>query len=43
MARGAHRSEPLASREYKWKQKQVAEFIDDLADKFLKSHEALSR
>ena len=26
-------------REYKWQQKQVAELIDDLADKFLESHE----
>jgi uncharacterized protein with ParB-like and HNH nuclease domain len=26
-------------REYKWHQKQVAELIDDLADKFLESHE----
>jgi hypothetical protein len=26
-------------REYKWEQKQVAELIDDLADKFLESHE----
>ena len=27
-------------REYKWQQKQVAELIDDLAAKFLESHEA---
>lgn len=27
-------------REYKWQQKQVAELIDDLASKFLESHEA---
>src|SRR5215813_4282407 len=27
-------------REYKWQQKQVAELIGDLADKFLESHEA---
>src|ERR1700732_3132134 len=26
-------------REYKWQQKQVAELIDDLTDKFLESHE----
>ena len=26
-------------REYKWQQKQVAELIDDLAAKFLESHE----
>jgi hypothetical protein len=26
-------------REYKWQQKQVAELVDDLADKFLGSHE----
>jgi hypothetical protein len=26
-------------REYKWQQKQVAELLDDLADKFLESHE----
>src|SRR6266571_965674 len=26
-------------REYKWKQKQVAELLDDLADKFVASHE----
>ena len=26
-------------REYKWQQKQVAELIDDLANKFLDSHE----
>jgi hypothetical protein len=26
-------------REYKWQQKQVAELVDDLADKFLESHE----
>jgi hypothetical protein len=26
-------------REYKWKKKQVAELLDDLADKFLDSHE----
>lgn len=26
-------------REYKWQQKQVAELIDDLANKFLESHE----
>jgi hypothetical protein len=26
-------------REYKWQQKQVAELVDDLADKFLDSHE----
>jgi hypothetical protein len=26
-------------REYKWERKQVAELIDDLADKFLESHE----
>jgi hypothetical protein len=26
-------------REYKWERKQVAELIDDLADKFLSSHE----
>ena len=26
-------------REYKWQQKQVAELLDDLADKFLSSHE----
>jgi Protein of unknown function DUF262/Protein of unknown function (DUF1524) len=26
-------------REYKWEQKQVAELIDDLADRFLESHE----
>jgi hypothetical protein len=26
-------------REYKWQQKQVTELIDDLADKFLESHE----
>ena len=26
-------------REYKWKQKQVAELIDDLASKFLEDHE----
>src|SRR3954471_6508524 len=27
-------------REYKWQRKQLAELIDDLADKFLASHEA---
>jgi hypothetical protein len=27
-------------REYKWERKQVAELIDDLADRFLESHEA---
>ncbi len=27
-------------REYKWERKQVAELIDDLADKFLASHDA---
>ena len=26
-------------REYRWETKQVAELIDDLAEKFLKSHE----
>ena len=26
-------------REYKWQKKQVAELIDDLAAKFLESHE----
>src|SRR5437762_2040282 len=26
-------------REYKWQQKQIAELIDDLADKFLESYE----
>ena len=26
-------------REYKWQRKQVAELVDDLADKFLGSHE----
>lgn len=26
-------------REYKWQKKQVAELLDDLADKFLESHE----
>ena len=40
LLRGVKYSVDYYQREYKWQQKQVAELIDDLAAKFLESHEA---
>ena len=40
LLKGAKYSIDYYQREYKWQTKQVAELIDDLAGKFLESHEA---